>query len=50
LWSADVLAELRRNLIERGIAADRVEHRIAQMSRSFPDAAVSGYGASTSAT
>ncbi len=43
LWSADVLAELRRNLVERGIAADRVDRRIAQMSRSFPDAVVAGY-------
>jgi hypothetical protein len=36
LWSADVLTELRRNLIERGLAADRVDCRITQMSRSFP--------------
>jgi predicted nucleic acid-binding protein len=43
LWSADVLTELRRNLIERGIEAERVDHRIAQMSRSFPDATVTGY-------
>jgi len=43
LWSADVLAELRRNLIERGLGPDRVDRRIAQMSRSFPDAAVTGY-------
>jgi predicted nucleic acid-binding protein len=43
LWSADVLTELRRNLIERGIAADRVDHRIVQMSQSFPDAMVVGY-------
>jgi predicted nucleic acid-binding protein len=43
LWSADVLAELRRNLIERGIASDKVDRRIAQMGRSFPDAIVTGY-------
>jgi predicted nucleic acid-binding protein len=43
LWSADVLAELRRNLIERGLGPDRVDRRIAQMTRSFPDAAVTGY-------
>jgi hypothetical protein len=44
LWSVDVLDELKRNLAERGIATDRVDHRIAQMSRSFPDAMVAGYG------
>jgi predicted nucleic acid-binding protein len=43
LWSTDVLAELRRNLIERGIPTDRVDRRIAQMTRSFPDALVAGY-------
>lgn len=43
LWSADVLAELRRNLVERGIAPQRVDYRIGEMSRSFPDAMVSGY-------
>jgi predicted nucleic acid-binding protein len=44
LWSADVLAELRRNVIERGIPPDRVDRRIALMTRSFPDALVTGYG------
>jgi PIN domain len=39
LWSADVLAELHRNLIDNGVAPDRVDLRIAQMSRSFPKAA-----------
>jgi predicted nucleic acid-binding protein len=43
LWSADVLAELRRDLIGRGIAAERVDRRIAHMARSFPDALVDGY-------
>jgi predicted nucleic acid-binding protein len=43
LWSADILIELRRNVIEAGIPADRVDRRIAQMSRSFPDAMVAGY-------
>jgi predicted nucleic acid-binding protein len=43
LWSADILAELRRNLIDAGIAADRVDRRIVHMSRSFPDAMVIGY-------
>jgi hypothetical protein len=43
LWSADVLAELRRNLIDRGISPERVDRRISHMSRSFPDALVAGY-------
>jgi hypothetical protein len=43
LWSADVLAELHRNLVARGLGPDRVDRRIAQMSRSFPDAVVTGY-------
>jgi predicted nucleic acid-binding protein len=43
LWSVDVLVELRRNLVERGISADRVDRRIAQMTRSFPAANVTGY-------
>jgi predicted nucleic acid-binding protein len=43
LWSNDVLIELRRNLIERGIPAERVDRRISDMTRSFPDALVEGY-------
>jgi predicted nucleic acid-binding protein len=43
LWSADILAELRRNLIEHGIPAERVDRRLTQMTRSFPDALVTGY-------
>lgn len=43
LWSADVLTELRRNLIEVGIAADQVDYRISQMRETFPGAAVAGY-------
>jgi predicted nucleic acid-binding protein len=43
LWSADILTELRRNVVEAGIPADRVDRRIAQMSHSFPDATVTGY-------
>lgn len=43
LWSADVLTELRRNLVERGISPERVDRRINQMCRSFPDALVAGY-------
>jgi predicted nucleic acid-binding protein len=43
LWSADVFAELRRNLTKRGLPPDRVDRRLGQMSRSFPDALVTGY-------
>jgi predicted nucleic acid-binding protein len=43
LWSADLLTELRRNVVEAGIPADRVDRRIAKMSHSFPDATVTGY-------
>jgi predicted nucleic acid-binding protein len=43
LWSADILAELGRNLIDRGISAERIDRRLAQMTRSFPDALVAGY-------
>lgn len=43
LWSADVLAELRRNLIEQGIDADKVDYRIGEMRHAFPDAVVTGY-------
>jgi predicted nucleic acid-binding protein len=43
LWSDDVLAELRRNLLERGLAPEQVDHRLYQMRRSFPDALVTGY-------
>lgn len=43
LWSADVLAELDRNLRERGLPVATVENRIAEMRRAFPDAEVTGY-------
>jgi predicted nucleic acid-binding protein len=43
LWSADILIELRRNVVEAGIPTDRIDRRIAHMSRSFPDAMVTGY-------
>lgn len=43
LWSADVLTELRRNLIEEGLDADKVDYRIGQMRHAFPSAMVTGY-------
>ncbi|TDB73058.1 PIN domain-containing protein [Micromonospora sp. KC721] len=43
LWSEDVLIELRRNLLERGIVEERVDRRISHMRAAFPDAMVTGY-------
>jgi excisionase family DNA binding protein len=43
LWSAGVLEELQRNLLERGLPQDAVAYRIREMRRSFPDAEVRGY-------
>lgn len=43
LWSADVLDELQRSLVRRGISAEAVAHRIAAMRSAFPDAEVDGY-------
>jgi predicted nucleic acid-binding protein len=44
LWSAGVLEELERNLVEeRGLSSEAVAYRVGEMRRSFPDAEVSGY-------
>lgn len=43
LWSADVLEELRRSLIARGIGSAAVDYRITAMRSAFPDAEISGY-------
>jgi predicted nucleic acid-binding protein len=43
LWSASVLDELERNLLERGLAKEAVTYRISEMRRAFPDAEVRGY-------
>ncbi|GAB3222904.1 PIN domain-containing protein [Glycomyces halotolerans] len=43
LWSTDILGELRRNLLEYGIAEQSVDRRIAQMRRYFLDAEITGY-------
>ena len=43
LWSADVTAELRRNMIRRGLKDAQVDHRLGQMTVHFPDAEVVGY-------
>jgi hypothetical protein len=43
LWSADVLDELERALVVRGLEKKAVTHRIGEMRRAFPDAEVRGY-------
>ena len=44
LWSAGVLEELERNLVDNaGLAPDAVRRRIGAMQRAFPDAKVRGY-------
>lgn len=43
LWSTDILAELRRNLVKRGIPESGVERLIAAMNGNFVDAEVTGY-------
>ncbi|MDA0564068.1 PIN domain-containing protein [Streptomonospora sp. S1-112] len=45
LWSEHVLAELRRNLVGRGLPTGPVDRRIRQMAGAFPDALVTGYEA-----
>ncbi len=40
LWSADVLDELERALVARGLAEAAVKYRIGEMRRAFPDAEV----------
>ncbi len=49
-WSQAVLDELRGAIIESGVSAERVDRRIAQMDKAFPEAAVTGYGVLTDAT
>lgn len=48
LWSADVLEELRRNLVRHaGLAPEAAQRRINQMAAAFTDAMVTGYDALT---
>ena len=42
LWSADIVDELRRNLIEL-VDPKAVDRLLAQMAVAFPDAEVAGY-------
>ncbi len=43
LWSADIIEELRRNLLEEGFDGGAVDHLCDEMQGAFPDAEVSGY-------
>lgn len=43
LWSADIIEELRRNLLRHGLAEHAVTHRLHQMTTHFPEALVTGY-------
>lgn len=45
LWSAHVLDELERNLIDKRISAHAAQSRIAVMQYAFPDAEVTGFEA-----
>jgi hypothetical protein len=44
-WSAEILSELRRNLISNArLAPASVDRRMTRMRAAFPDAEVTGYG------
>lgn len=43
LWSADIVEELRRNLVEAGFDPVAIDRLIAEMGTAFPDAEVTGY-------
>jgi predicted nucleic acid-binding protein len=43
-WSDAILAEMHRNLVADGrLGAERAAYLVAEMTRAFPDAAVTGY-------
>jgi ribosomal 50S subunit-associated protein YjgA (DUF615 family) len=42
LWSAGIIEELRRNLVEDGIAPEAVKRLLAAMRAAFPTAEVEG--------
>lgn len=43
LWSADIVEELQRNLIEAGFNPASIDRLIGEMGAAFPDAEVIGY-------
>ncbi|WP_019201357.1 putative toxin-antitoxin system toxin component, PIN family [Tsukamurella sp. 1534] len=44
VWSADILTELQRNLVEKaGLTEVAARHRLDQMQRAFPHASATGY-------
>ncbi|HSH82488.1 MAG TPA: PIN domain-containing protein [Herpetosiphonaceae bacterium] len=45
-WSADILEEVRRNLVKRGRATEEQAQRLVDvMQRAFPEPLISGYEA-----
>lgn len=44
LWSAEILAELRRSLERRGVTEDSITHTEARMLETFPGAEIDSYG------
>lgn len=42
-WSADILDEVQRNMIKRGVRPGQAEHRLEQMAQAFPLAMIEGY-------
>lgn len=45
LWSADIVDELRHNLVESGFDPVSINQLIVEMGKAFPDAEVVGYHA-----
>lgn len=43
LWSADIVEEFHRNLVDDGIDEGSVDRLVAEMAAAFPDAEVVGY-------
>lgn len=43
LWSAEILEEVRRNLVEKGKRADLIQRLIDTLREAFPEAEVSDY-------
>lgn len=43
LWSSDILEELERSLLRKGMTQTSVDHLISEMHRAFPEADISDY-------
>ena len=42
-WSAEIVNEVRRNLVARGVPENAVDRRMAAMDRYFPDASITEF-------